>query len=426
MSSKKYSLIIPTRNGAKYINAPIETILSQDFLDMELIVSVNHSDDGTLDRLKNFSDPRLKVITPPKILSMGGHYEWCLRQAKGEWVTIIGDDDGVMPFFFDEAERLLERWKGSGVEAFSFRRAYYFWPGCEASYGDIVLSVSGHRREYKMWPKLALFRAVLFDLNHFDLPQIYTNNLVRRDLIERIIAKSGGSFYHELNPDVYSGVAVAILAKKWVRSEWPIFWTGTSPKSVGMATAVKSRMANSEKDIFDLESCEGQNQDFINRSNEFFTLSQADGVGVASEIGLKAWQGLRSSHIWVLSALLMTPLISQIRGGWKRFFIIGACARTLQSLSANNGYIQTCEQKQLVKDILLNNGINLRLFSFLRHIWVINHFVSVWRRGFFRLSMLVNRHERVKISSNSHVDYPDLITAQRALSALSKQEKGGS
>lgn len=419
----KFSLIIPTRNGAKYVSAPIESILSQDFQDMELIVSVNHSDDDTLVCLKKYSDSRLKVIIPPRLLSMGSHYEWCLQQAKGEWVTIIGDDDGVMPYFFDEAVKLLERWSGSNVDAFSFRRAYYFWPGCDAVYGDSVLSISGQRREHTMWPKMAILRAILFDLNHFDLPQIYTNNLVRRDLIEKIRLQSGGIFYHELNPDVYSGVAVALLAKKWVRFEWPLFWTGTSPKSIGLATSGNSNNSTSQKNLNINESFQGRNQDSIDRSREFFNLSQSDGIGVAPQVGIKAWQVLRSSPLWVLSAMLKSPLISPNVVRMQRFFILGACACTSFLIKKNLDQFRHTEQQDILKEILRINNINLQLFSIVRYIFLISELVNYGRRGIWLLRKIAKRHEVIDIRSKSHADYPDLITAHKVMCRLNLKDK---
>ena len=43
----KYSIIIPTRNGSKYITDVINSVLLQDFDDYELLVSDNFSSDQT-------------------------------------------------------------------------------------------------------------------------------------------------------------------------------------------------------------------------------------------------------------------------------------------------------------------------------------------------------------------------------------------
>ena len=77
----KVSLIIPTRNGGKYVTSTIDSILSQSYSNVEVIVSVNYSTDNTLEVLGEYKDSRLKVVMPPQPLSMAAHYDWCLTQA---------------------------------------------------------------------------------------------------------------------------------------------------------------------------------------------------------------------------------------------------------------------------------------------------------------------------------------------------------
>ncbi|MGO9485931.1 MAG: glycosyltransferase family 2 protein [Rhodomicrobium sp.] len=47
----KYSILIPTRNGLRYLPYAIESVLSQSSDEFELIVSDNHSSDGTAEYL---------------------------------------------------------------------------------------------------------------------------------------------------------------------------------------------------------------------------------------------------------------------------------------------------------------------------------------------------------------------------------------
>src|SRR5215471_19694655 len=94
-SEKKFSILIPTRNGAPYVFSAINSILRQSYESCEVVVSVNHSTDETMSQVRSIDDPRLRVVVPPAPLSMTLHYEWCLKQARGEWITILGDDDGL-------------------------------------------------------------------------------------------------------------------------------------------------------------------------------------------------------------------------------------------------------------------------------------------------------------------------------------------
>ncbi|MCP5433086.1 MAG: glycosyltransferase family 2 protein [Alphaproteobacteria bacterium] len=227
----RYTIIVPTRNGIRYLPYTVDSVLSQSRDDFELIVSDNHSSDGTADYLAGLSDPRVVKLRPDDELPMTAHFEFALSHARGEWVTIVGDDDAVMPFFFEHLDALeLET---IGVDAIGFRRAYYFWEGCQELYGEAVVSYEPSRRSSVANNNWALFLAVCSITSYQDLPQLYTTGVVRKDFIDRIKERSGGRFFHGAAPDVASAVILAINAPAHFRSGQPIFWTGTSPKSVG-------------------------------------------------------------------------------------------------------------------------------------------------------------------------------------------------
>ena len=69
-SEKKFSIVIPTRNGAPYVFSAINSILRQSYPSCEVVVSVNHSTDETMSQVRSIDDPRLRVVVPPAPLSM--------------------------------------------------------------------------------------------------------------------------------------------------------------------------------------------------------------------------------------------------------------------------------------------------------------------------------------------------------------------
>lgn len=219
---------------------------------------------------------------------MAEHYEWCIKRLSGLWLTVLGADDGLLPWGFHVARRMVEL--APAAEALMFRRAYYFWPGVEAQYGDsrISLSIEGSWRNVD--GAQAVQRVLRGRGEHFDLPQIYTNNFVKRDVVERVGARSQGKIICERNPDVYSGVAVAHLARTIVRCEVPAFWTGTSPSSMGL----KQRQAVVDADK---DSAKSVKVDFAEKSDR-------SGHPVALEVGHDLWLAAQSSPIYVLSAYL--------------------------------------------------------------------------------------------------------------------------
>src|SRR5262249_24809581 len=184
-SEKKFSIVIPTRNGAPYVFGALKSILRQSYQSCEVVVSVNHSADETMSQVRSIDDPRLRVVVPPAPLSMTLHYEWCLKQARGEWITILGDDDGLMPYFFDEITPLIKKCSRMNVDAILSRRAYFFWPGCEEVYVDGVIYYEAERKQ-RLVSSVGNMALLFLGLKEYsDLPHIYTNEIVRRALIDK-------------------------------------------------------------------------------------------------------------------------------------------------------------------------------------------------------------------------------------------------
>jgi len=58
----KVSVGMPVYNGAEFIAGAIQNILDQTFQDIEIVISDNGSTDETIDIIKGFSDPRIKLV----------------------------------------------------------------------------------------------------------------------------------------------------------------------------------------------------------------------------------------------------------------------------------------------------------------------------------------------------------------------------
>ena len=274
-------------NGGKYLIHAINSVLQNPNNNFELVISINHSSDDTEESLKNIDDTRIRFIRPKEKLSMAAHYEWCIENARGEWITILGDDDGIMPDFFSYCDYLINKW--GDVKVFSFKRAYFFWPESEDVFGDTILHYVANLGEKIRLCKFDLFLVLAGLREHYDLPQLYTNNLVKKSLIDSIKKKSHGKFYHEVTPDVYSGVAISLSIYRYLKVGKPLFWTGSSPKSMGVAIA----KGNEETD---------------ENSSEHFDLAKKDGLNIASQINPFLYKKSDFAlNIYVLSSLFNIP-----------------------------------------------------------------------------------------------------------------------
>ena len=95
MANCKVSVCIPTYNYGSYIAETIESVLSQDFTDFELLIIDDNSTDSTVSVVEPYThrDPRVKFIVNPKNLGMVENWNYCLDQAQGEYIKYVFGDD---------------------------------------------------------------------------------------------------------------------------------------------------------------------------------------------------------------------------------------------------------------------------------------------------------------------------------------------
>lgn len=243
----KYSILLPCYNGHAYLRSCIESVIIQDFNDFELLISDDSSTDNTWSFLESLDDPRIHIFRHEKRTSMAEHWEWLLSKAKGEWIIFLGQDDGLQPYFFHLSERLTQFAESKNISAIASERAYFFWPGCENTYGDIKVNFSAKSVIQVLDSKKQLFKTIRGENNYFLLPQMYTTSLVKYSLIKTIIDSQNGVFFRTHPQDANIAAAVCLYTKHYIWSGIPLGWVGTSPKSAGMAISF-----NKEKKLDDL------------------------------------------------------------------------------------------------------------------------------------------------------------------------------
>jgi glycosyltransferase involved in cell wall biosynthesis len=91
----KVSVLIPTYNYARYLPEAIESILAQDFRDFELLISDDCSKDNSAEVIARFAarDSRIRFQIHSKNLGMVENWNWCLSQARGEYIKYVFGDD---------------------------------------------------------------------------------------------------------------------------------------------------------------------------------------------------------------------------------------------------------------------------------------------------------------------------------------------
>ena len=98
-ASPTLSIGLAVRNGVDVIGRCIESIVSQDFTDLELVISDNASDDGTTRLLEEYARSDRRIRPSSNKVNIGLHENMCrvLELSHGEFFRWISSDDWLEP-----------------------------------------------------------------------------------------------------------------------------------------------------------------------------------------------------------------------------------------------------------------------------------------------------------------------------------------
>jgi glycosyltransferase involved in cell wall biosynthesis len=93
MISPGITIVTPVRNGLPYIRECVESVLAQEFQNWEMLISDNHSSDGTAAYLRTITDPRIRVFFQKEDLGICGNLNFLFKQARSPYCQILCADD---------------------------------------------------------------------------------------------------------------------------------------------------------------------------------------------------------------------------------------------------------------------------------------------------------------------------------------------
>lgn len=231
---KKFTILIPTRERGEVLYHTLRNVLSQEYENLEVIVSDNFSFDITREVAHSFRDSRLKYINPGKRISMSHNWEYALSHASGEWVTVLGDDDGLCN---GALSRIHEIALESNTMAIRSESADYLWPNKDSGDSDYGIIGFGYRSDYDIRDtKYWLSKVIRGKSSYSNLPILYNGGFANMEAINQIKLKTG-SFFKSSIPDVYSAIALSIVLDKFVYCYHPIAINGASKFSTGSGSA---------------------------------------------------------------------------------------------------------------------------------------------------------------------------------------------
>jgi glycosyltransferase involved in cell wall biosynthesis len=93
----RVSVVMAVYNAARYLHESVDSILSQTFRDLELIIVNDASTDPSAEILDAFDDPRIRVITHTTNQGAAASRNDALAAARGDYVAIMDADDISAP-----------------------------------------------------------------------------------------------------------------------------------------------------------------------------------------------------------------------------------------------------------------------------------------------------------------------------------------
>ena len=121
----KVSVITPYYNGRNFIEDAVNSVLMQTYEDFEMIIVSDASPDNPIELLDQLAgmDKRIKVLTHEKNRGIAAARNTAIRQAKGDCIALLDQDDLWLP---DKLQLQIDYLKDHRERGLVFSNYYNF------------------------------------------------------------------------------------------------------------------------------------------------------------------------------------------------------------------------------------------------------------------------------------------------------------
>jgi len=232
MKYVQFEIIIPTLEGREpYLKWAIQSCLDQNYPSFQVLVSNNGGAASVRDVVAAFGDSRIRYIETEHLLPMAAHWEFAVSHATGDILTIIGDDDALMPGVWRLLNVIFQQ--NTDIDCVTHYPGQYFWPdypepSCKNRYnvkeGTSTLEI--------VQTKPILRRVMEFREWYGRLPFLY-HGFVKRAVLGRI-RTSQGYIFKRVAPDIYSDLLLAVILDSYARFDGCLTFGGQGARSNGI------------------------------------------------------------------------------------------------------------------------------------------------------------------------------------------------
>lgn len=119
MKQLQVSVVMGVYNSEDFVKEAIQSVLNQTYEDLEFIVINDGSTDNTLQVLKKFRDPRLKIINQ-KNIGLTKSLNKGIKMAEGKYIARQDADDISSPERLYKQLKIMEKYEDVGIVASNF------------------------------------------------------------------------------------------------------------------------------------------------------------------------------------------------------------------------------------------------------------------------------------------------------------------
>ena len=261
------SVIIPTRNSAKVLRHALQTCIEQNYENYEIIVSDNSSpgNEETRQLIDELNCKRIKYYRTPEELPMKENYNYAYDKASGEYMTILGSDDGLLLHYMDLLPNIINDL--NRPMSISWDPVAYGWPdvGINSMRNGLFIPYPTQKNntQCQYYDESVLKNVLSFKTRYNALPMFYYSSIIKRELAEEA-KKQAGALFYSTPPDVYSGIVFAYLQKKFIHLNMPMSIGGSSGKSLGItgANPIYGSESKNDEPSFELRMLRSMNMDY--------------------------------------------------------------------------------------------------------------------------------------------------------------------
>ena len=230
------SVVIPTRDRPETLRSCLAALAHHRSSLIEIVVQDNYSRPETRKIVNEAKkrDPRVRYSRAPFSTSQRHNFELGLAAATGDYLTIIGDDDG---FCLGSLDWLIERLQENPADAVRWKLIHYVWPSLSTDGEGFIRVYASHCYggwRYGSSKQIAASTLLAQNIGSWDNVLVY-HGMISRELYNRMRAKTKGVFFPYPMPDVYAHNLIAFQCNKLLQVDNPVSIYGTSGHSAGVS-----------------------------------------------------------------------------------------------------------------------------------------------------------------------------------------------